>query len=258
MNEYLSSAELKALSKGQLFGNYGTVIGIFLIHTLCTLPLKFMISPISNVSSELYFVLVLLVDLFSGFFVAGEALVYLKIVCHERPSVSDLFYYFQGSYAERGTKVVRIQLILSAVSVFCTMPYTYIGLALQKDIASHLTTNPDSMELPFNSFLFLVYAILLVTGCFIQILVQLLLSQVFYLMLDFPEYSSSELLRMAPKLIKGHKASLFYIMLSFFPLILLSVFSCGIGYLWIYPYMQTTYANFYLNLVQKRKPGSLR
>ncbi len=257
MNEYSSSSALKALSKGQLFGNYGTVIGIFLIHILFTLPLNFMISPISNVSMELYYALVLLVNLFSGFFIAGEALVYLKIACHERPSIRDLFYYFQGPYTEKGTKVVRIQLILSAVSVFCTMPYTYVGLVLQKEMIDHLTTDPASMELPFNPVLFLVYTILLVAGCFIQIFVNLLLSQVFYLMLDFPEYSGPELLRLAPKLIKGHKARLFYVMLSFFPLILLCVLSCGIGYLWVYPYIQTTYANFYLDLVQKRNPNSL-
>ena len=138
------------------------------------------------------------------------------------------------------------------------MPASYVGLALTKDMASRLNAEPTATELPFNSVLFLVYAIPLVVGCFIQILVQLLLSQAFYLMLDFPEYSGPELLRLAPKLIKGHKARLFYIMLSFFPLTLLCVFSCGIGYLWVYPYMQTTYANFYLDLVQKRKPGGLR
>lgn len=258
MNEFSSSSELKALSKGQLFGNYGTVIGIYLIHMLCTLPLNFMISPISNVSLELYYLLLLLVNLFAGFFVAGEALVYLKIACHERPAVSDLFYYFRGPYSERGTKVVRVQLVLSAVSVFSSMPASYVWLALTKDMVSRLNTNPATAELPYNSVLFFVYAILWVAGYFIQIFVQLLLSQVFYLMLDFPEYSGPELLRLAPKLIRGHKARLFYIMLSFFPLILLCLFSCGIGLLWIYPYMHTTYANFYLDLVQKRKPGSLR
>lgn len=257
MNKHLSSAELKALSKSQLFGNYGIVIGIFLIHILCTLPLDFIISPLSNISLEFYYILLLLVNLLNGFFIAGEALVYLKIACHERPAVIDLFYYFKSPYPERGSKVVRIQLILSAVSVVCTMPYTYVQLALTNDMTSRQITNPASTELPFNPLLFLVYAILLVTGCFIQIFVQLLFSQVFYLMLDFPEYSGPELLRLAPKLIKGHKARLFYIMISFFPLVLLCVLSCGIGYLWVYPYIQTTYANFYLDLVQKRKPDSL-
>lgn len=254
MNEFSSSSELKALSKSQLFGNYGTVISIFLIHMLCTFPLSFMIYPLSRVSLELYFPLLLLTELFDGFFVAGEALVYLKIACHERPAVSDLFYYFRGPYTERGTKVVRIQLVLSAVSVFCSMPSYYVGMQIMKSIAN---TDLSSTELPFDSVLFLIYAILLVTGRFFKILVQLLLSQAYYLMLDFPEYSGPELLRMAPKLIKGHKARLFYLMLGFFPLILLCVFSCGIGYLWIYPYMQMTYANFYLDLVQKRKPNSL-
>ncbi len=111
-------------------------------------------------------------------------------------------------------------------------------------------------KLPFHPVLFLVYAVFLVAGCSIQVLVRILLSQIFYLMLDFPDYPASQLLHLAPKLIKGHKARFFYIMLSFVPLLLLGIFSCGIGYLWLYPYLQTTYANFYLNLMKKQ--GSVR
>lgn len=256
MNEFSSSAQLKALSKSQPQGNYGSVIGIFALHILCTVSLSFILVPFSRLGLELYFVLAFLESLFAGFFIAGEALVYLKIACHERPALSDLFYYFRGPYSERGTKVIRIQLVLAAVSVLCSMPYTYVQQALAKDMITQLNTD-STADLPFNAVLFLVYAILLVAGFAIQIFVQLLLSQAYYLMLDFPEYSGPQLLRLAPKLIKGHKARLFYIMLSFFPLILLCLFSCGIGFLWIYPYMQTTFANFYLDLVQKRKPNSL-
>lgn len=252
MSEYSSSSKLKALSKGQLFGNYGTVIGIYVLYMLCTLPLNFLISPLSNVSLELYYSFLFLARLFSHFFIAGEALVYLKIACRVRPAVSDLFYYFRGPYAERGAKVIRIGLILSAVSVFCEMPSSYVRLALMKELSNWLATEPALTELPYNPVLFLVYAILFVAGLYIYFFVWLLLSQVFYLMLDFPEYSAPQLLRLAPKLIKGHKARLFYIILSFVPLTLLCVFSCGIGILWVYPYIQTTYANFYLDLVQKR------
>jgi len=250
MNEFLSSASLKNLAKGQLLGKYGTVIGILLLHLLCTFPLSAIISPLSEVYLTLYFPLLFMIDIFSGFFIAGEALVYLKLACGQRPSVSDLFYYFHGPYAQKGSKVVRTQIILSAVSVVCTMPYTYVGRVMLESVnISDLYAN----ELPFSPALFLLYSILLVAGCAINVFVQLLLSQIYYLMLDFPEYTALQLIKtVAPKLIKGHKARLFYIQISFIPLMILCIFSFGIGFLWLYPYMQATYANFYLDLVKKK------
>lgn len=254
MNNQISSnkspADLKSLAKGQLLGNYGTVIGIFILHMLCTLPLNFIISPFSQISPALYYLAYLLVYTFEGLLIAGEALVYLKTACHEPPSVSDLFYYFRGPYSEKGAKVIRIQLVISAVTVACTIPFEYVGRLLTQSMVNMDLSSSAAVGLPFDPYLFLIYAILFVAGCSIRIFVQILLSQIFYLMLDFPDYDASQLLHLAPKLIKGHKARYFYIVLSFVPLLLLCIFSCGIGFLWIYPYMRATYANFYLDLVK--------
>jgi len=250
MNKFLSSASLKSMAKGQLLGKYGTVIGILLIHLLCVFPLSMVISLISNINLEIYYALLVLVQIFSGFFIAGEALVYLKLASGQKPVISDLFYYFSGPYAERGTKVVRTQLVLGIVSILCTMPYTYVSMAMLRSVSlSQLSAD----ELPFSPSLFLLYAVLLVAGGSINVFIQLLLSQIYYLMLDFPGYTAAQLIKkVAPKLIKGNKARLFYIQLSFIPLMLLCLLSCGIGFLWLYPYMQATYANFYLDLVKKK------
>lgn len=250
MNKFLSSASLKSMAKGQLLGKYGTVIGILLIHLLCVFPLSMVISLIFNINLEIYYALLVLVQIFSGFFIAGEALVYLKLASGQKPVISDLFYYFSGPYAERGTKVVRTQLVLGIVSILCAMPYTYVLMAMLRSVSlSQLSAD----ELPFSPSLFLLYAVLLVAGCSINVFIQLLLSQIYYLMLDFPEYTAAQLIKkVAPKLIKGNKARLFYIQLSFIPLMLLCLLSCGIGFLWLYPYMQATYANFYLDLVKKK------
>lgn len=250
MNEYLSSNGLKSLAKGQLLGKYGTVIGILALHLLCTLPIQFVFNPLARTSPLLYYPLTIVLSVFSGFFTAGEALVYLKIACNQPPAISDLFYFFSGSFSQRGSKVARIQLLLALVSLATTLPYTYVSSLLIRSVANW---DPDSSPLPFPAGTFLLYTILLVAGTVINIFVQLLLSQIFYLMQDFPEYTATQLLKLAPRLIKGSKARLFYIQLSFIPLMLLAIISCGIGYLWVYPYMEATYANFYLDLMKKRK-----
>lgn len=253
MNEYLSSNGLKSLAKGQLLGKYGIAVGIFVLHLLCTLPIQFLFNPLAQTSPMLYYPLSLVISVFCGFFTAGEALVYLKIACNQPPAVSDLFYFFLGPFSQRGSKVSYIQFLLAAVSLLTTLPYTFVGLLLLQSMASW---NPATSQLPFPAGTFLLYAVLIVAGTVINIYVQLLLSQIFYLMQDFPQYTASQLLKSAPQLIKGHKARLFYIQLSFIPLLLLSFFSCGIGFLWVYPYMQATYANFYLDLMRKRRSNA--
>lgn len=253
MNEYLSSNGLKSLAKGQLLGKYGIAVGIFALHLLCTLPIQFMFNPLAQTSPVLYYMLSLVISVFGGFFTAGEALVYLKIACNQPPAVSDLFYFFSGPFSQRGSKVSSIQFLLAVVSLATTLPYTLVGLLLLQSMANWDAT---SSQLPFPAGTFLLYSVLIVAGTAIKIYVQILLSQIFFLMQDFPEYTAAQLLKLAPRLMKGHKLRLFYIQISFIPLLLLSFVSCGIGFLWVYPYMQATYANFYLDLMRKRRSNA--
>lgn len=248
MNQYLSSASLKSLAKGQLLGKYGIVTGILAVHTLCVVPVTFSLSPLSGVSTLLYSAVSFVISLLSGFFIAGEAFVYLKLACSQRPVLSDLFCCLtQGS--SKAVKVLRIQCVLSAISILCTLPSTYIGNSLMKSI---LAAEPSLDVFPFSPALFLLYTVLLVIGSVVDIFFNLLFSQIYYLMFDFPEYSESQLFKTSIRLIRGNMGRLFYIELSFLPLMILCFMSCGIGFLWLYPYMEATYANFYLDLVKKK------
>lgn len=51
---------------------------------------------------------------------------------------------------------------------------------------------------------------------------------------------------------RGHKGRLFYIQVCFLPLLFLAVLSCGIGMLWIAPFIYAVQTEFYLDLVTKR------
>lgn len=53
---------------------------------------------------------------------------------------------------------------------------------------------------------------------------------------------------------KGSKGRFFYLTVSFFPLLLLGFLSCGIAFLWLVPYMNATYAEFFLDLIKKSEP----
>lgn len=66
-----------------------------------------------------------------------------------------------------------------------------------------------------------------------------------YILVDNPELSANQAINLSKKMMKGHKFDLFYLQLSFLGWGVLSVFTLGIGLLWLMPYMMTAQAAFY-------------
>ena len=70
-----------------------------------------------------------------------------------------------------------------------------------------------------------------------------------FLMLENPDMSASDAITASKHLMKGHKAALFGLDLSFLGWSLLAtLFTLGIGHLWLNPYRNVARASFYRNL----------
>ena len=78
------------------------------------------------------------------------------------------------------------------------------------------------------------------------------LSQCYYLMLDFPDKPAAEILKASFRIMRGQKGRLFYMELSFLPLLLLGAVSL-VGILWVIPYMQMTFAAFYFDIMKQEQ-----
>lgn len=66
-----------------------------------------------------------------------------------------------------------------------------------------------------------------------------------YILGDNPQMTAREALRESKRLMEGKKGKLFWLSLTFIGWSLVGVITLGIGYIWIIPYMQATYAAFY-------------
>ena len=66
-----------------------------------------------------------------------------------------------------------------------------------------------------------------------------------YLLVDCPELTPLQCIKLSNKMMKGHKFDLFYLYLSFIGWFLLGLLTLCIGYLWLAPYVQTSVASFY-------------
>lgn len=250
MRQYKQRWQLKNLAKDKLTGNYSEAVlftmvyGLFLIADYVISLLLMCYSPDSDgmllrvlfmESTPYGYLMSLGVSFLTGILInalgAGICLYYLNMACGQPFSIKDMFHGFR----EHPNKYLLIAIVQALVQLFCSLPayacnYFYL-------------TNPS------DQWMMLFYICQLV-GQIVAYPVILGISQSYRLLLDYPSLSARQALVKSWRLMKGHKMRLFVLNLSFLPLEIAAIFTCGIGYLWLSPYMSMTYAQFYLDLMK--------
>lgn len=252
MNQYKTCSELKQIARKKLSGNYGSAMLVspviqYGLAFIVAIPVVFMfLIPIGMatllnnsepnlliITLATYLIMIPLAGLFSVLN-TGISLFYLNIACGRKHSVADMFYGFRTQFKKSFT----LSVIVICVSYVCMLPYQILNC--------FTSLNPQTEWI-------LLMLIVYIIGIVIYIPIQLSLSQCFYLLLDFPDYSVKELLKLSVQVMKGHKKRLLYIQLSFIPVQLLCILSFYIGYLWVIPYMNMTTTEFFLDIMKPQE-----
>lgn len=243
--QYMTSSELKTRAKDLLDGRYGSAILILFVGNMTGLTLTTFAGSFVNtlqltfqfniVISQLIAILLdAVIALFTNIFSVGYALFFLNMACRRSCDVSQLFYGFKWQF----NKCLTLSGFFAVVSLIFSLPYQLC----------------QSMFMQTQNTNWLLATLLLLSAALIvSTVISLLFSQCYYLMLDFPDYTVQQLLHGSLQIMRGHIGRLFYLQVSFIPLILLALLTCGIGMLWLGPYMHTTYACFFLDLMNPRK-----
>ena len=230
MHNFQSFGDLKATARKSLEGNYGRAIMIYVnVEILSLIPayVSFLFFSGSSIIQILFSEIVRIILLaFVQVLQLGVCLFYLKLNCGQPATTVDLFHGFR----ENRNQTLGIGLILTAISYLCFLPAT---------LASYSAT--------VN---FYTYSLLELAGLLVSFLLLLPFQQCYYALLDFPGLSIREVLMRSVKLMRGNSVRYILLTLSFLPLLLLSLLCCGIGLLWVVPYMEATFAAFYLDLVR--------
>lgn len=101
-------------------------------------------------------------------------------------------------------------------------------------------------------FILLWALLLLIPG----IIAAISYSMTFYILADNPSVTANEAINMSKKMMYGYKMKMLGLSLMFFLLGILCIFTLGIGFLWLYPYMQVTMAKFYEDIKGGSQPES--
>ena len=251
MIQYASRAQLKEKARDQMAGRYGNAILLSICRGLIVFSLSFAISMTfsmvvtvrvlmggsGDTSLTEYLLLTActtLLSIFAGVFQTGITLFYLNTACNRPATIANLFYGFKYLFK----KSLGISAVLILLNTLCTLPC---------NICYFLLRTGKGFD---NVTMAVLYIVLMIIGVGIYIPLALGLSQSYYLLLDFPQYSATELMKLSFRIMKGHKWELFCLELSFLPLGFLCLLSFGVGSLWLVPYMNMTKTLYFLDLMQ--------
>jgi uncharacterized membrane protein len=228
------SSSRKAEARLSLIGNFGTVIGAEIFNAICLLIGYQIIAGISLGTSLWNFIggeiAVFIVTTFMGIFTFGLYFILMSLAYDQKPVFRDLF---RGFRKENSDRVVKMEAVLAAIELACMLPAQIVSFVAGS-----------------NTVLIIVlYAAGIVLSCYVG----LTFAMGVVLLIDFPDMMSTEALRTSANMMKGNKGKLLYIELSFIPLYLLGIISCGIADLWVYAYNQMTVTSFYHYLASEKK-----
>ncbi len=235
MNLLKSSSALKADARELLLGKYKVAVLAYVLMELLVTGVLTLAELQVNLQTTtgllLYYAVYFIVVLLSTVLIVGQNHLYLNMFRDRAYETGNIWIGFR-TCADRA---ILAYLIILGKTLLFAIP-CIIATAIM------LTTKNYYFALLVGAT-----AVFMIIGC---TFVQLDYSQVFYLILDHPEESATQLLSHSKKLMKGHRGSYFYLLVSFLGIFFLSILTFGIGMLWIYPYFTATKTAYYLELTK--------
>lgn len=113
---------------------------------------------------------------------------------------------------------------------------------------------PSLLTYLYMILLIVLWSLLLIIP---GILKALSYSQTFFVLADDPLIGPKEAVKKSADLMKGYRWKYVCLNFRFFGWTLLCILTLGIGFLWLYPYMQISYAKFYDEVKKRKNTGTL-
>lgn len=235
MSNFKTCAELKAISRDKLLGQYGRLIGAMLIVELITTFLDLIATSVTNslaYGNIIYNVITIIIQLFLGIFASGSAYLYLNFISDRPYKPSDVFQGFKI----HTDKAILLEGLYVIISIICLLP----GVVM--------------LYLIWNSYTIVTLSIaiaLILLGAIIYAVISLNFFPCVYMIHDFPDLSFKKIVKFGIRKMKGNRLKYLYMDLSFLPLLLAGILSFGVGLLWVIPYMNTAKAHLYLEIMEQ-------
>ena len=160
-----------------------------------------------------------------------------RLLYQSKGSDNTLFKnFFRLGFGKSYLHIVWVMLVNTVLVTILTTVAVIIPIILMIIIRNAVATIIGVLLI-----IFLVFSILL------------MYSMVTYIVVDNPQLGAIETMRRSRQIMDGNKWKLIVLALSFLGWIILGIFTLGIGYLWLIPYMTTTESAFYCDVRDAEK-----
>lgn len=241
------SSEFRAEARRKLSGKWGKAIGIFLAYSLIFFVIGFVegLFPESIQSLLSIAVAVIEVPLSFGFIISLLKLFNEKDV-KAFDFLSSGFSNFKKSW---GVSLnILLKMLVPVILVIVSYVLVVFGMTFLAVSSGIFATTSSSSTSSVGIILSVLGCILLVVSWVWAITKSYYYQLAYFVAAENPELTSKEAVLKSEELMRNNRAKLFWLQLSFIGWAILCVFTLGIGFLWLMPYMQFAIISFYKHL----------
>ncbi len=226
----MNNAKLKASARKKLSGNYGPLLSALLIFILLG-GLCHLVSYLVN-TPWLDPLLMLIVY---ALFMMGLIKMVVKVSRGKKAKIEDFFNQTEAFF-----KYIGITCCLLVIAFVLGL----LEMIAFKTLVEVITYQAE-MNFALAIFLIIFGLLLTVAILMVGIFIAIAFSQILFILNDEPDITIRKVFSKSFDMMENYIFDYFVLILSFCGWLILGIFTFGILYFWLIPYMMVTLANFY-------------
>ncbi len=227
------ASEIRAEARSSLSGKWGKVALLIFIYAIISYVISFILAFIPIVGNIAIYIMNIIMSY-------GLTVSCIKIRRNEDVAYTDFLSIGFSSF----TKILGVigNVILKLIIPACILVVCIIAISYLRYIS---LLNELSFIYTVILFLLLAAYIFLIVYMYVK---ALLYSLVFFIRYDNPNMTGKEVVEKSALLMNGNRCSYIWLTLTFIGWLILTVFTFGIGFFWLLPYMSVSEIIFYEKL----------
>ena len=230
MLENVDISKIKSKARKSLNGKYTNVIIATLIYGLLLAMCYATAAFIKEPPMAIFLILII-----TSLFYMGLLQIMIKIARGKKTSFNELFERTDTFF-----RCAAISIVFLAINTVCAL----LEFTAVNSLVVFITYQTD-LNIALSSFMIVVGIILSAAIAVFWIVLMLCLSQSYFILYDNEDMPLGDIFRISMDMMDGHKTDYILLLLSFVGWIFLGIFTFGILYLWLVPYMEVSMVNFY-------------
>lgn len=230
MRENVDIGKIKAKARKSLNGKYIDPVIATLIYALLIMMCIATACYIKEPPMTIFLGLII-----TSLFYMGLLQIMIKIARNKKTTFNELFQRTDAFF-----RCAAITIVFLAINTICAL----LEFTAVNSLYVFITYQVD-LNIALSSFMIVVGIILSAAIMVFWIILMLCLSQSYFILYDNEDMPLGDIFKVSMDMMEGHKADYIMLCLSFIGWIILGIFTLGILYLWLIPYIKVSMVNFY-------------